>query len=119
MAGDDETVADVLEAIRTPAAGEKLANVVFGDLDPDQLTFEDWVRPMKLTGGRVCLEIRHGDSEPAWAQWTPNGLEVRDRDRTPDMNPVDVVNRIKTLLPRDDWAFEAVLREDTPFGEGD
>jgi hypothetical protein len=119
MTDDAETVADVLRAVDGGGDCEPLLGVAAHPDDPHDLSYEDWVQPMKLTGGRVCLRISYPD----------NGIdEILYRAKSGVMKvqsvhggPVDdaVPTWSKDVLLADETDITPVLRENTPFAEDD
>lgn len=115
----EEAVADVLAELRTEEGPEPLELIARGDGRAEALTYEDWVRPLKLTGGRVCLRA----STPVVDIYTR-----RRSDGVLETTAVDVLgNEVgrHTISPQDlkqALRFnppEPVLRADTPFGGDD
>ena len=129
-----ETVADVLKAAVTDPDAE--VDTAFmrhlvddeSDIGSEDLTYEDWILPMELTEGRVCLKI--------WPSWVDVFDEIEPDDRAlyfrrteegaierapPDehgrstMTDMHFAPTISAHLPN----VEPVLRESTPFAEND
>ena len=129
-----ESVVDVLEAAVTdPDADVDTALMRHlvdeeADIGPEDLTYEDWIRPMELTDGRICLKI--------WPSWVDafGGIEPDDQalyfrrtedgkiERAPPdeygrstMSDMHFAPTISAHLPN----VEPVLREETPFADPD
>jgi len=114
-----ETVADVLAAVDDPSTWklEEVADPVIDDL-PD-MTYEDWVHPMKVTGGRVCLEFEFDYvGGTAWACRQASGHLAVRQDNWEDAE-VPAMGYVEYCLERDSVHVTPVLREDTPFGEAE
>lgn len=90
------------------------------NIEPDDLTYEDWVRPMKLTGGRVCLRLDlPGWDADVFVSRRGDGMLIETAD-TDEFAPFPTnPTALKNDIEKAD-TVEPVLREDTPFGgEGD
>jgi len=112
----DETVADRLRQARDCWP---LLKALTGRKDPEELTYEDWVRPLKLTGGKVCLKVYHDTDNPGyvpcWLRRRSDGMiDVAGEAADDDPLPPKTVKTMLRLLE-----VEPVLVEDTPFGEDD
>lgn len=116
MSADSETVADVLNDADLWASVEPLYWVARGDKDPDELDYKDWVRPMKLTGGRVCLRLeRDGGDRPGFLTVDGAGfLRWMVDDGRPSSLPHP--DELRQHLDDPELTITPVLREDTPFG---
>jgi len=116
---EGETVKDVLDDLEGgPVRWCKLRDVVAYGPDPP-MSYEDYINPLKLTGGRVCLEIDRGETT-VFVRYRGDGhLEHIT------LGPAgDIRGPSETLIAplRDsleEHEVEPVLREDTPFGEVD
>jgi len=119
MTDADETVADVLRAVDSPDTWklEEYADPVPGP-QPD-MEYEDWVRPMKLTGGRVCLRVEPNQGPGFLVEWQPEGLTTWLGDGSEPKQGPDQAAWLKDIIEDTDWNITPVLREDTPFGEGE
>jgi len=114
---NNETVADVLEKLDRRGRPVPLLYHVRGDLPADALDYEDWVRPMKITDGRVCIKFEHtGLPAPSWATWRPDGLHYRVSEGTEYVSDT-ASYYVKHNLPDARMKVIPVLREDTPFRE--
>jgi len=116
MPDDETTVADVIRDTHTTADREPLAAVADGAIDQHTLDYEDWVRPMKLTAGRVCLNVQR-PSYSSWVSYEKGGELVYTKGTKSKYTVVgpraiswfkDDLDSGRTITP--------VLREDTPFG---
>ena len=110
----DETVADRLRQARHCWP---LLKAVTGRKDPEELTYEDWVRPMKLTGGKVCLRVDATGKHVTYVRRNSAGMLVE----FPESPLAD--DHEQEISPRQfkDWIeqfdIKPVLVEDTPYGE--
>jgi len=129
-----ETVADVIEGAVTDSDAEADAALMRHlvdeetDIGPEELTYEDWIRPMELTDGRICLKI--------WPFWVDAFPSIKPDDKAlyfrrtedgkierapPDeygrstMTDMHFAPTISAHLPN----VELVLREETPFADPD
>lgn len=95
-------------------------------IGPEDLSHEDWVLPMELTGGRVCLKIWPGwvdqfpeidpDDRALYFRRTEDGLIERgppDEHGRATMTDMHFAPTIEAHLPN----VEPVLLEDTWFAE--
>lgn len=93
---------------------------------PEDLNYEDWVLPMEVTGGRVCLKIWpswvdefpeiNPDDRALYFRRTENGLIERgppDEHGRSTMTDMHFAPTIEVHLPN----VEPVLLEDTWFAE--
>lgn len=111
-----ETVAEVLDRHMDSDHVRRMQAVLTGDRDASTLDCEDWVLPMKLTGGRVCLrfDVDHLDEQ----MWLKRGCDghlyrLHDVDLLPLITDPDDVWEHGLNDPHVD--VTPVLREDTPF----
>jgi len=117
METEAETVVDVLRALDQPACDDLL--LVADGYDPDRLEmdYEDWVRPLKLTGGRVCLRLhRRPIASDDYVSRAPDGLRVVSEEGA-TLSGKPAVAYVHGCLSNGAVEAEPVLREDTPFGE--
>lgn len=131
-----ESVQEVLEAAVTDPETETdtalMRHLVDDerDIEPEDLTYEDWIRPMELTTGRICLKIW-----PPWVDELPDRLAEPDDhalyfrrtdegqiERAPPdehgrstMSDMHFAPTISAQLPN----VEPVLFENTPFADRD
>lgn len=115
----EESVAGVLIDYCPDTGAEAMIDMVLGSRVPSTLSYKDWVRPMELTLGSVCLRFdRDGGMEylistdngrMAWRFW----VDRHDQWCWAWAPPRQVRELLETETP------EPVLREDTPFGEDD
>lgn len=116
---DARTVADVLEEVPWGEDAGAMYDMITGSRDPDTLAYEDWVRPLKLTGGRVCLKVRNGMFR-WWYLWDPDGLKrVTGTEGVLKDTPPESVQKAKDDITTRHTTITPVLRADTPFAEAD
>lgn len=117
MSDDDrDTVADVLaEAYPEPKHCAMLA-MLEADAEPGDLDYDDWVKPMRMTDGRVCLKADLGDMGCVIFMMMKGTLVSMWDDGVVGGNQNEVEEYLKNNLDRDDVDVVPVLREDTPFG---
>jgi hypothetical protein len=81
------------------------------------IDYETAVRPLKLTGGQICLRAEHlGLASDSWAAWQPDGLHYRVNRRIEYVGPT-AVYYLKGDLPDSRFSLRPVMRKDTPFSE--
>lgn len=116
MTNTDQTVADVLAQVNDSGDYTKLEGVLCGSLGPSELNYEDWVKPMKLTGGRVCLreESRYANSAFWYGMANDTLHAYYDGDGRKASGPEAVI-WLKSALTEPE-NLTPVLREETPFG---
>jgi len=113
----DETVADVLREVCDDECWKMIDLVEMPEMAQPEMDYEDWAQPLKLTGGRVCLQVSH--------DWFTGFVTVDHGDRLVyrmgGKSPFTVygVEAVATFQLALDagLAIEPVLREETPFGE--
>lgn len=119
MSKTAETVGDVLGHRNDDPHVDRLLETELEVRDPETLTYEDWVRPMKLTGGRVCLEVEWSGYTWYYARQGDGHLyvlfEARHGDDPLPVTPGDLAEEVRA--PETD--VRPVLREETPFAEVD
>jgi len=114
-----ETVIDVLDRESLEAECHELRQFCMGMREATELSYEDWVRPLKLTGGRVCLrEGRPDGLAPIWYCWQSDGLRAQAGSIRAD-NPSRAVTWLKGGISAPTSTLTPVLRADTPFAEGE
>jgi len=114
----DETVADVLDVLPDDPDTRPLRDHLQGALSAEHLDYEDWVQPLKLTGGRVCLEF--DDSElpgVLYVSRLPSGHLAAHSTVTGERYAVDPYMTVR-LMRAEQVDVTPVLRADTPFAEG-
>jgi len=116
-----EAVVDVLAEHSDPDGGERLLSVARTGSVPDGMTYEDWVRPLKLSGGRVCLREDPPDGlQPAVFDYTIEDGDTLVCQRSTDGHTVradDAVYWLQDALRWDGTTVRPVLREETPFAD--
>jgi len=115
----DETVADVLREVCDDECWKMIDRVEMPEMAQPEMDYEDWVRPMKLTGGRVCLRVQRDTEPPVHLRWTPRGLQVHAPDVLAPKPPLAVAHYLKWAMDSPPLSITPVLRADTPFAEGD
>jgi len=115
----DETVADVLREVCDDECWKMIDRVEMPEMAQPEMGYEDWVRPMKLTGGRVCLRVSDAAHDEEWF-YTMEGAGLYYNPRAPfkSVGPPRSVAFLKRDLDSD-VDVTPVLRADTPFAEGD
>jgi len=120
---EGETVSDLLWELAgdpdTSVGTAWMRHLLDGDADESALDYEDWVRPCKLSGGRVCLRESLGNGDEVYYSIeggdTLHAVAVRENNRVPVRNGEAVswlrAAPVSTLRP--------VLRERTPFADDD
>lgn len=112
---DDECVADVLGSTwsgdETP-----LYHHLVGDVPERVLDYDDWIEPMAVTAGRICLRLTAPD-RTHWIRWDTSGVF---RHRT-EPSRADGRGERRIAEPRlrhwvDQYPVDPVLIEDSPFG---
>lgn len=137
-----EVVVERLEAVDDSPECERLSQVAiegpspdreeeFGPEGPsrdryaDRLDYEDWVAPLKLTGGTVCLGVTDStdDTFQAWYQMCSDTLHHRwEGSGTEDNMTVAgslSVDRFRFDMDSEVRKVRPVPVEETPFMEGD
>ena len=110
----DETVADRLRAAYDCWP---LLRAVEGRRPWHELTREDWVRPLKLTGGRVCLRETHPKSdERAWFTVRSDTLVFRDTGGN-DHTAMQAIEDLHYAMNSSSIRLRPVVIEETPFAE--
>lgn len=109
-----ETVAEILLSLdEAPDEVGKMIRYVSGDMDdPDDMTYEDWIRPLKLTGGRVCL--RFDWEGVTWYVSRAGSGRLMAADELHDPHPAAATSE---ALHDPEVDVTPVLRDDTPFAE--
>lgn len=52
-----------------------LYDYVIGDAGKDELSYEEWVHPLRMTGGKLALKWEHRDLDHyGYVWWEPQGL---------------------------------------------
>jgi len=123
MSSASEAVVDVLAEHSDPDGGQRLLSVARTGSVPEGMGYEDWVRPLKLSGGRVCLRedppaALHGDVFHYTIE-AGGTLVCRRSDDGHTVRADDAVNWLRDALGRDETTVRPVLREETPFADGD
>jgi hypothetical protein len=119
MESEAETVETVLARLDDNGECGPLFRVATGETHPDCLDYEDWVKPVKLSGGRVAIkeETTAGNTMYYWMEDSstlhaaPVGGVVKASADRAVLWLRDGISSDSRLIP--------VLREDTPFGKGD
>ncbi|QGX95917.1 hypothetical protein EI982_14545 [Haloplanus rallus] len=111
-------VADVLAECDARDRVEPLEYVLRGDRDRETLAVEDWLRPVEVTDGAVCLAFDTGQQAIHIGH---DGEAFRFtsefyREGYGGSRPIDDVAEVRALVSRYDP--EPVLRESTPFAWG-
>jgi len=119
METDAETVVDVLYDLNDLAEVDGMLQLLYGDCQPADLCYEDWIRPMKLTGGRICLRCEWEGN--VWFSYRCGaGLLLccssgQPREEAKVVDP----DQVKSDLAAPDVDVSPILRSDTPFAEAD
>jgi hypothetical protein len=110
----DETA---LDRLRAAHHCWPLVRALTGQTDVSQLSREDWLRPLKLTGGRVCLRF-DGEISTSYVRRQKGGLfeqvmviDTRSVRKRSEISPGQVVRAIDEQRP------DVVTIEETPFAE--
>lgn len=114
---DAETVAEVLEETIHSHGHTAMYRLLKGRMDASELSYEQWVNPMKLTGGRVCLRCDWEGNVWFHARCMAGMLVTVDRGADPEDTDVSSPAQVQNHLNGADVSVTPVLREDTPFGE--
>jgi len=110
-----ETVLDALESIDADADTLAMRELLTGAVKPATLSYEQWTKPMKLTGGRVCLRIgEKPETAIWWFMWLPEGMHADCRTAKREIGPRAVKTLKQGLAMR--LPVKPVLKENTPFG---
>jgi len=119
----DGDVADVIAEHMDPTRHGRLLSVARTGSVPDGMGYEDWVRPLKLSGGRVCLREDPPDGlQPAVFDYTIEDGDTLVCQRSTDGAVVDADDAVSWLqdgLAGDETTVRPVLREETPFADTD
>jgi len=114
-----ETVIDVLAALN--GWYEERAAQWAGDVQehPQELGYESIANPLKLTGGRVCLQCRDLRADRSgYVCWHPDGLVWRYNDGC-RLTGAHAVGALQYSLDSPSVQLSPILRERTPFSEGE
>jgi len=114
-----ETVIDVLAALN--GWYEERAAQWAGDVQehPQELGYESIANPLKLTGGRVCLQWRdHVANCSGSICWHPDGLVCR-YDNGDRLTGAHAAGELQYCLDNPRVELSPILRERTPFDESD
>jgi len=113
----DETVVDVLEELDDWTDVERLRQRASEDYPNSPMTREDWLQPLKLTGGRVCLKVSHDWFSGFVTVDRGDRLVYRMGGKSPfTVYGVEAVGTFQSTLDAG-LDIEPVLREETPFEE--
>jgi len=115
----DETVADVLEGDARGLGVMPMLELVNGARGPETLDYEDWVLPLKLTGGRVCLRVEPRNPYRAYFLTIGPGERLKQVHDRENKEPVVVEPGVLKADLEYGAAVTPVLREETPFAEGE
>jgi len=116
---EQETVADVLLPHADDPHVKNLRSFALAGIEAHQLAYEDWTRPLKLTGGRVCLQWRdHTSGYSGYVCWHPDGLmwQFDDGDR---LTGAHAARELQYCLDDPQVELSPILRERTPFDESE
>jgi hypothetical protein len=113
----DQTVVDVLEEVGDWTDVEALRQRASDDYPDAPMDREDWLRPLRLTGGQVCLRVQHEWHE-SYVTFDSSGHLVYHVGTTDPYEAVgkEALTMFKSAL-HVGHAIEPVLREETPFAE--
>lgn len=111
---DAETVKEVLDSLQDQEDVWPMTDLVYGVCNAEDLHFEDWVRPLELTDGQICLRLDPPrDREPVYVSW--NNGEIHRmwpyQDRPVESSP----GFVKLRMPNSGYELSPVLRSETPF----
>jgi len=111
---------DVLERLQAApgkASTALLEAFVEGAYGHAHMSYEDWVSPLRATGGDVCLraELPHGVAH--WSIRPGDLLEAHLDGRFTEaiVEPVEAAGMLRAAMQMD--VLEPVPREATPFGD--
>jgi len=110
---------DVLERLQTApgkTATAMLEAFVEGQYGHNHLGYEDWVAPLRATGGDVCLRAELPHAVAHWSIRPGDLLEAHLDGRFTEsiVEPVEAAGMLRAAMQMD--VLEPVPREATPFG---
>ena len=118
----DTTIIDVLDDLRQTDPDTDVETAFMRHLvsethpmHQDTLSYEDWVLPMKLSGGRICLRLEWKDV--CWYVRRDGFGRIKASD---DSTPEEYDYKgLRSALDDPDVDVTPVLLEDTPFSKDD
>jgi len=118
-AREQQTVVDVLADLPSWDVHQARVWETEVKMDADSLDYEAVARPLKLTGGRVCLQWRdHVANCSGSICWHPDGLVCR-YDNGDRLTGAHAAGELQYCLDNPRVELSPILRERTPFDESD
>jgi len=118
-AREQQTVVDVLADLPSWDVHQARVWETEVKMGADNLDYEAVAQPLKLTGGRVCLQWRdHTADRSGYVCWHPDGLVYRFDDGG-RCTGADAVSALQYDMHSPSVQLSPILRERTPFGESE
>lgn len=117
-----ETTNEVARVIEEELDGEDCTGLCMVARDVGHggpVTYEEWVHPLKMTGGQVCLRADQDERDDHF-WFTVDGDTIISRSHTGfEDSGVPAMGCMKRCISIQGISLTPVLREDTPFADGE